>query len=134
MTDAEIKTELFLESINSMLSTGEIAGLIPKEERDVYALETKNVYMKEAGTKGEDPSTLELWIFFINRVRDCLHMILAFLLSAPSSEKELASSHHCSPNAPLTGSCHGPRKLWCLSPASSSRSSPLNAHQKSKKA
>ena len=78
MTDAEIKTEDFLESINSMLATGEIAGLIPKDERDVFALETKNVYMKEAGTKGEDPSTLELWIFFINRVRDCLHMVLAF--------------------------------------------------------
>ncbi len=78
MTDAEIKTELFLESINSMLATGEIAGLIPKDERDVIALETKNIYMKEAGTKGEDPSPLELWIYFINRVRDCLHMVLAF--------------------------------------------------------
>ena len=49
MTDSEIKTEGFLESINSMLSTGEIAGLIPKDEKDVFALETKNVYMKEAG-------------------------------------------------------------------------------------
>ena len=78
LTDSEIKNELFLESINSMLSTGEIAGLIPKEERDVYALETKAVYMKEAGSKGEDPATLELWIYFINRVRDCLHLILAF--------------------------------------------------------
>lgn len=78
MTDAEIKTEDFLESVNSMLATGEIAGLIPKEERDVFALETKNVYMKEVAVKGEDPSTLELWIYFINRVRDCLHMVLAF--------------------------------------------------------
>jgi dynein heavy chain, axonemal len=78
MTDAEIKSDDFLESINSMLSTGEIAGLIPKDERDVFALETKGVYMKEVGVKGEDPSTLELWIYFINRVRDCLHMVLAF--------------------------------------------------------
>ena len=78
MTDAEIKTEDFLEAINSMLATGEIAGLIPKDERDVFALETKTVYMKEAGSKGEDPSTLDLWIYFINRVRDCLHMVLAF--------------------------------------------------------
>jgi dynein heavy chain len=78
MTDSEIKNENFLESINSMLATGEIAGLIPKDEKDIFALETKNVYMKEAGSKGEDPSTLELWIYFINRVRDCLHMVLAF--------------------------------------------------------
>lgn len=49
MTDAEIKSEGFLEAINSMLATGEIAGLIPKDERDVIALETKNVYMKEVG-------------------------------------------------------------------------------------
>jgi dynein heavy chain len=31
MTDAEIKSEGFLESINSMLATGEIAGLIQKD-------------------------------------------------------------------------------------------------------
>lgn len=49
MTDSEIKSEDFLESINSMLATGEIAGLIPKDERDVIALETKNIYMKEVG-------------------------------------------------------------------------------------
>lgn len=61
-----------------MLATGEIAGLIPKDERDLFALESKNVYMKEVGQKGDDPSTLELWTFFINRVRDCLHMVLAF--------------------------------------------------------
>jgi len=78
MTDAEIKAESFLEAINSMLATGEIPGLIPKDEKDVFCLECKNVYMKEAGTKGQEPNLLELWIFFINRVKDCLHMILAF--------------------------------------------------------
>lgn len=78
LTDAEIKNEIFLESINSMLATGEIAGLIGPEERDLFALNSKTVYMKEVGVKGEDPNTLELWTFFINRVKDCLHMILAF--------------------------------------------------------
>ena len=78
MTDAEIKSETFLEAINSMLATGEIPGLIPKDEKDVFCLECKNVYTKETGSKGYDPSLLELWIFFINRVKDCLHMILAF--------------------------------------------------------
>lgn len=80
MTDAEIKYESFLEAINSMLSTGEIPGLIPKEDRDVFALECKNVYVKEiaGGSKAVDPSTLELWNFFISRVKDQLHMVLAF--------------------------------------------------------
>jgi len=78
MTDSEIKSETFLEAINSMLSTGEIPGLIPKDEKDVFSLECKNVWTKEAGVKGQDPPLLTLWIFFINRVKDCLHMILAF--------------------------------------------------------
>ena len=33
MTDAEVKHEAFLEAINSMLATGEIPGLLGKEER-----------------------------------------------------------------------------------------------------
>lgn len=49
MTDAEIKSETFLEAINSMLATGEIPGLIPKDEKDVICLECKNVFMKEVG-------------------------------------------------------------------------------------
>jgi dynein heavy chain len=78
MTDAEIKSETFLEAINSMLATGEIPGLIPKDEQDVFKLECKNQYGKDMNMKGADPSLLELWVFFINRVKDCLHMVLAF--------------------------------------------------------
>jgi len=78
MTDAEIKSETFLEAINSMLATGEIPGLIPKDEKDVVSLECKNVYIKDTGIKGADPTISELWVFFINRVKDCLHMVLAF--------------------------------------------------------
>lgn len=78
LTDAEIKTENFLEFINMLLSTGEVAGLIAKDEKDVMALETKGVYMKEVGVKGEDPSMGELWNYCINRVRDCLHVVLSF--------------------------------------------------------
>jgi len=78
LTDAEIKFETFLEAVNSMLATGEIPGLFLKEDRDLIPLQQKNVYMKEAGTKGEDPSTLLLWNYFINRVKDNLHTVLCF--------------------------------------------------------
>ncbi len=79
MTDAEVKTESFLESINSMLATGEVAGLIPKDERDVFALESKGMYIKDGlGQKGVEPSTHDLWVYAINRVRDNLHMVLSF--------------------------------------------------------
>lgn len=79
LTDAEIKQEAFLECFNSFLATGEIAGLIPKEDKEVLALECKGVYVKEGyGKKSEEPSTLTLWSYFINRVRDCLHVVLSF--------------------------------------------------------
>jgi len=78
LTDAEIKFESFLEAVNSMLATGEIPGLFVKEDRDIIPLQQKNVYMKEAGTKGEDPSTLLLWNYFINRCKDNLHTVFCF--------------------------------------------------------
>ena len=78
MTDAEIKREQFLEYVNSILSTGEVAGLIPKEQKDVISVEMKNVYSKEVEARGEDPSMAELYQYFINRVRDHLHIVLAF--------------------------------------------------------
>lgn len=79
LTDAEIKQEAFLECFNSFLATGEIAGLIPKEDKEVLAIECKGVYVKEGyGKKTEEPSTLTLWSYFINRVRDCLHVVLSF--------------------------------------------------------
>lgn len=78
LTDAEIKYETFLEAVNSMLATGEIPGLFLKEDRDLIPLQQKQVYMKEAGSKGEDPSTNFLWQYFINRVKDNLHTVLCF--------------------------------------------------------
>lgn len=35
-----------------MLATGEIPGLIAKEDKDVISLECKNIWVKEAGAKG----------------------------------------------------------------------------------
>ena len=34
--------------------------------------------MKEVGKKGEDPPASVLWNYFLNRVKDNLHMVLAF--------------------------------------------------------
>ena len=78
MTDAEVKSESFLEAINSMLATGEIPGLLGKEDKDLIPVQCKPLYMKELGTKGEDPPASLLWNYFLNRVKDNLHMVLAF--------------------------------------------------------
>ena len=78
MTDAEIKFESFLEAVNSHLATGEIPGLLQKEDKDVIPLQCRPLYMKEVGQKGDDPSALTLWNYFISRVKDHLHVVLAF--------------------------------------------------------
>lgn len=36
MTDAEVKKEEFLEYINMILSTGEIPGLLAKDEKEIW--------------------------------------------------------------------------------------------------
>ena len=78
MTDAEVKSEAFLEAINSMLATGEIPGLLGKEDKDLIPVQCKPIYMKEVGQKGEDPPPSVLWQYFLSRVKDNLHMVLAF--------------------------------------------------------
>jgi len=44
MTDAEVKKEEFLEFLNSFLLTGEIAGLLPKDEKEVAIIEIRSVF------------------------------------------------------------------------------------------
>ena len=76
MTDAEIKKEEFLEYINMVLSTGEIPGLIPKDEREIWLGDVKNQMGKELKIK--DPTAQQVYAHFINRFRDNLHIVLCF--------------------------------------------------------
>lgn len=60
-----------------MLATGEIPGLLGKEERDLFPAKVKIVYQK-LEKKKDDPPSAWLWQYFLKRVRDNLHMVLAF--------------------------------------------------------
>lgn len=75
-TDAEVKDESFLEYINQILMTGEVAGLFPKDELDSIVNDIRPVMKKEA------PEILDTWDnlyqFFLGRVRDNLHVCLCF--------------------------------------------------------
>ena len=75
-TDAEVKDESFLEYINQLLMTGEVAGLFPKEEVDALVNDLRPV-MKKAAPELEDTQD-NLWNFFMGRVRDNLHLCLCF--------------------------------------------------------
>ncbi|MEW5318622.1 MAG: hypothetical protein WDW38_009830 [Sanguina aurantia] len=81
-TDAEVKDEGFLEYINQILMTGEVAGLLPKDELDMIINDIRPIM------KAQSPSTPDTWdnlyLFFLNRVRDNLHMVLCF---SPVGEK-----------------------------------------------
>lgn len=61
-----------------MLATGEIPGLIAPADKDTYALQCKALWQKDVGSKSIEPSNAELWTYFLSRVKDNLHMILAF--------------------------------------------------------
>lgn len=57
MTDAEVKKEEFLEYINMILSTGEIPGLLAKDEKEVIYADIRNEYVKLRQLGNVDPST-----------------------------------------------------------------------------
>lgn len=75
-TDAEVKEESFLEYINQILMTGEVSGLMPKDEIDLIVNDIRPIM------KAVQPDTVDtyenLYKFFIDRVRDNLHVILCF--------------------------------------------------------
>jgi dynein heavy chain len=83
MTDAEVKEEGFLEHINNLLNTGEIPGMFPKDEIEGIVGDMRAVAKKEAG-KGFLDTPDNLYKFFVDRVRDNLHVVLCF---SPIGEK-----------------------------------------------
>lgn len=84
-TDNEIKDESFLEYINNVLASGEVAGLFPKEELDAIVNELRDVAKKtKPDTLGKNDTWDNLYRFFIDRVRDNLHIVLCF---SPVGEK-----------------------------------------------
>lgn len=76
MTDAEIKKEEFLEYINMLLSTGEIPGLVAKDEKEAWLGDITAEFCKTRNIS--EPSQTQLWNYFVDRVRDNLHIVLAF--------------------------------------------------------
>ncbi|XP_071450018.1 dynein axonemal heavy chain 8 [Hetaerina americana] len=81
-TDNEIKDEAFLEYLNNVLSSGEVANLFAKDELDEIQSELVPV-MKKVQPK-IPPSNDNLYSFFISRARTNLHIALCF---SPVGEK-----------------------------------------------
>ncbi|XP_051176804.1 dynein axonemal heavy chain 2 [Leptopilina boulardi] len=70
--DTQIAEEQFLEIINNMLSTGEVANLYKSDEFD----DIKIKLTKDAGKAGIMPTSEAIYNFLIERIRANLHIIL----------------------------------------------------------
>jgi len=81
-TDAEVKEEGFLEYVNMILSTGEIPGLLAKDEMEAMIGEMSGVMEKRF--PGVDSSRDDIIKYFYEQVRANLHMVLCF---SPVSDK-----------------------------------------------
>ncbi|KPJ08753.1 Dynein heavy chain 8, axonemal [Papilio machaon] len=81
-TDNDIKEEQFLEFLNNILSSGEIANLFPKEEMDEILNELTPIMKKYAPKRIPVPDVL--YEYFIMRSRANLHVVLCF---SPVGEK-----------------------------------------------
>ena len=76
LAENDIKTEVIYEHINSFLATGEITGLITKDEKEKLLLNNKEIFTKEfAGA--EDQSKRAIYKYLITRVRDNIHIVLS---------------------------------------------------------
>jgi len=73
-TESEIKDEVFLETINSVLMTGEIPGLFQKDEMLGMTADLQGAFKKERPGMEETQDNLKQ--FFTDCVRDNLHLVL----------------------------------------------------------
>ena len=73
-TESEIKDEVFLEYLNSILLTGDLPGLFAKDEIMAITSDLRNTFIKER--HGMEDTQDNLKQFFIDKVRDNLHLMI----------------------------------------------------------
>lgn len=80
-TESEIKEEVFLETINSILSTGEVPGLFAKDEMLAMTADLHNDFIRDRPGKEETQANLKQ--YFTDCVRDNLHIMLCMSPLSP---------------------------------------------------
>eukprot|EP00117_Sycon_ciliatum_P025270 scpid3533/ scgid21010/ Dynein heavy chain 7, axonemal; Axonemal beta dynein heavy chain 7; Ciliary dynein heavy chain 7; Dynein heavy chain-like protein 2; hDHC2 len=76
-TDTQIKQESFLEDINNLLNAGEVPNLFAVDERAEICEKMRQIDKTRERSKQTDGTPVALFNFFISRVRDQLHIVLA---------------------------------------------------------
>lgn len=80
-TENEIKDEVFLEIINSILSTGEVPGLFAKDELLAMTTDLRMDFLRDRPDQEETPENLKQ--YFTDTVRDNLHIIVCMSPMSP---------------------------------------------------
>ncbi|OHT09327.1 Dynein heavy chain family protein [Tritrichomonas foetus] len=75
-TDNEVKEESFLEYVNNMLTTGEIANLFTRDNYEALMADMRTIFVKEVRNAVDTDENV--WNYFIDRVKHNLHVVLCF--------------------------------------------------------
>nr|XP_033342927.1 dynein heavy chain 12, axonemal isoform X1 [Megalopta genalis]XP_033342928.1 dynein heavy chain 12, axonemal isoform X2 [Megalopta genalis] len=76
LTEGQIKEEMFLNDIDSLLNSGEVPNLFTIEERQEIIEATR--LAAQGGNRNLDISVLAVLAFFVNRCKERLHIMLCF--------------------------------------------------------
>ncbi|KOC62554.1 Dynein heavy chain 7, axonemal [Habropoda laboriosa] len=76
LAEGQIKTESFLNDIDSLLNSGEVPNLFTVEERQEIIEMTR--LAAQGGNRNLDISVLSILAYFVNRCREKLHIMLCF--------------------------------------------------------
>jgi dynein heavy chain len=76
-TDTQIKEENFLEDIGNLLNTGEVPNMFPIDEKNEICSKMRQIDKQREKSKQTDGTPLSLFNFFVDRVREQLHVVLA---------------------------------------------------------
>ena len=79
-SDAQIKMESFVEDINNLLNSGEVPNLFKTEDQAEIVELMRGLTKNETGANGKriELSVPQLYARFVSRVKDRLHIVLAF--------------------------------------------------------
>ncbi|XP_073981598.1 dynein axonemal heavy chain 7-like isoform X2 [Rhodnius prolixus] len=76
--DSQIKEESFVEDINNMLNSGEVPNIFPLDEKIELCEKMRIIDRARDKSQQTDGSPVALFNFFLQVVREQLHIVLAF--------------------------------------------------------
>eukprot|EP00940_MAST-03C_sp_MAST-3C-sp2_P000489 g489.t1 len=77
-SDSQIKDEAFVEDINNILNQGEVPNIFTYDEKMEIMDRVRIVAKQKFGRKADKMNQNDLYEFFLSRLRDRLHVVLAF--------------------------------------------------------